>query len=118
MSVKVTEVNLNVDRVMADAQAVDGLSDFGDDSHVEPLAQLLHSLEKEAKLNDIGSAVLRQRVVDVLATRLRVTEWLRRHPEIRDEVICEPLVIVGLPRTGTTMLHRTIAADHRMYAPL
>jgi hypothetical protein len=106
------------DTLIEEARAVDGLSDFGDPGPIEPLQKLLFSLEQEAQLNDIGSAVLRQRVVDVLATRLRVEEWLRRHPEIRDEQIQQPLVIVGLPRTGTTMLHRTIAADHRMCAPL
>ncbi len=108
----------NPDTLVAEAQAVDGLTDSGDDSYRLPLEKLLYSLEHEARLNDIGTAVLRQRVVEVLSTRLRLVEWLKRHPEIRDETIREPLVIVGLPRTGTTMLHRTIAADHRMYAPL
>jgi hypothetical protein len=108
----------DVDAVVAAARAVDGLSDFGDDSYREPLERLLWSLEQEADLNAIGRQVLYQRVVDTLATRLRVAAWLKRYPEIREEVIREPLVIVGLPRTGTTMLHRTIAADHRMYAPL
>jgi hypothetical protein len=106
------------DSLEAEARAADGLADFGDDSHRRPLEKLLHSLEHEADLNDTGCAVLRQRLVDILATRLRVREWLRRHPEILDEEIREPLVIVGLPRTGTTMLHRTIAADPRMFAPL
>lgn len=104
--------------LVAEARAVDGLTDLGDDSHVQPLEKLLFSLEHEAQLNQVGTTVLRQRVVDVLATRLRVVEWLKRYPQITEEVISEPLVIVGLPRTGTTMLHRTIAADHRMYAPL
>ena len=104
--------------LISEAEAVDGLSDHGDDSYRVPLEKLLYSLQHEARLNDIGSAVLRRRVVEVLATRLRLVEWLKRHPEIREEVIREPLVIVGLPRTGTTMLHRTIAADHRMFAPL
>lgn len=106
------------DSLVAEARAVDGLDDFGDDSYREPLERLLSSLEHEAQLNAVGEAVLRQRVVDILATRLRVQAWLGRHPEIREEQIVEPLVIVGLPRTGTTMLHRTIAADPRMYAPL
>jgi hypothetical protein len=97
---------------------VDGLSEFGDASHEAPLEKLLYSLEHEAQLNAVGEAVLRQRVVDILATRLRVQAYLQRHPEIRDEQIHEPLFIAGLPRTGTTMLHRTIAADHRMFAPL
>ncbi len=112
------ELSFDPDDVVAAAQAVDGLVDFGDDSYREPLVQLLWSLQNEARLNAVGRPVLRQRVVDILATRLRVQEWLRRYPEIRDEEIREPLIIVGLPRTGTTMLHRTIAADHRMFAPL
>jgi hypothetical protein len=112
------EANFDADTVVADARAVDGLTDFGDDSYREPLTRLLWSLQHEARLNDIGRPVLRQRVVDILATRLRVQAYLQRYPEILEEQIVEPLVIVGLPRTGTTMLHRTIAADHRMYAPL
>jgi len=110
--------NFDADAVVADAQAVDGLDDFGDDSYREPLEKLLWSLQHEAQLNAIGRPVLRQRVVDILATRLRVQSYLSRYPEILEEQIEAPLVIVGLPRTGTTMLHRTIAADHRMYAPL
>lgn len=106
------------DAVIARAQAVDGLTDFGDDNWREPLRRLLWSLEHEAQLNEIGRAVMQQRMVDILATRLRVQAWLTRFPEIREEQVEAPLVIVGLPRTGTTMLHRTIAADPRMYAPL
>ena len=106
------------DDVVAAARAADGLEDFGDDSYRQPLEKLLWSLEHEAQLNDIGRQVLRQRMVDILATRLRVQFFLNRFPRITEEEILAPLFIVGLPRTGTTMLHRTIAADHRMYAPL
>lgn len=112
------EPGFGLESIIAQARAVDGLVDFGDDSYREPLRRLLWSLEHEAQLNDIGRSVLRQRMVDILATRLRVRYFLQRFPEILDEEIVAPLFIVGLPRTGTTMLHRTIAADHRMYAPL
>ena len=111
-------VDWSPDAAVRDAWAVDELSDFGDDSHREPMEKLLWSLQHEAELNSVGEVVLRQRVVDILATRLRIQEYLKRYPEILDEEIVGPLVIVGLPRTGTTMLHRTIAADRRMYAPL
>ena len=104
--------------LVAEARAVDGLEDFGSDAYLEPLERLASSLEHEAKLNEIGHAVLRQRVVDVLKNQLRLHAWTQRHPEILDEEIAAPLVVVGLPRTGTTMLHRTIAADHRIAAPL
>ena len=108
----------NPDDLVADARAVDGLERFGSDAYREPLERLTGSLEHEARLNDIGNAVLRQRLIDVLANQLRLQAWLERHPEILDEEITDPLVVVGLPRTGTTMLHRTIAADPRMYAAL
>jgi len=113
-----TDTGFDPAALVAAARAVDGLSDFGDDSYREPLARLARSLAREAALNDIGRAVLRQRLVDILATRLRVQDYFRRFPEIADEEIVAPLFIVGLPRTGTTMLHRTIAADQRMLAPL
>lgn len=113
-----TDLRFDADVLVAAARAVDGLEDLGDESYREPLERLLWSLEHEAKLNAVGRTAMYQRILDILCTRLRVQEWLRRHPEIRDEEIVAPLVIVGLPRTGTTMLHRTIAADLRMYAPL
>ena len=112
------EQRFDPDELVAAACAIDGLQDFGDDSYREPLEQLCWSLQHEARLNAIGGPILRQRVVDILATRLRVEDYFRRFPEIVEEDIVEPLFIVGLPRTGTTMLHRTIAADHRMLAPL
>jgi hypothetical protein len=114
----VNDPGFDPDAVVAAARAVDGLEDFGDDSYRQPLEKLLWSLGHEAQLNVTGRQVLRQRMVDILATRLRVQYYLQRFPEIVDEAITDPLFIVGLPRTGTTMLHRTIAADHRMYAPL
>ena len=113
-----SNMEFSADAITAAATAIDGLDDFGDGSYREPFEKLLWSLEHEAELNAIGRAVQYQRMVDILATRARVQDYLKRYPEIRDEVINEPLVIVGLPRTGTTMLHRTIAADNRMYAPL
>ena len=113
-----TDRHFDPGAVVADARRVDGLDDFGGDSYREPLQRLLRALDQEAQLNEVGRSVLRQRMVDILATRLRVQFFLQRFPEIREEEIVAPLFIVGLPRTGTTMLHRTIAADHRMYAPL
>jgi hypothetical protein len=108
----------SADTLVKEACAVDGLNDFGNDNYRQPLEKLVYSLEHEAKLNQMGETVLRQRVIDILANQLRIQEYLKRYPEILDEKIVEPLVVVGLPRTGTTMLHRTIAADERMFAPL
>lgn len=104
------------DEVMADAKANTGLQDFGEDEFREPLSVLLRSLREEAPLNELGRMILRGRVVESLETRLHTQDWVKRHPEILEEEIGAPIVVVGLMRTGTTMLHRIIACDPRNYA--
>ena len=54
----------------------------------------------------------------LLTNRLRMEAWFEKHPEILDESIERPIVVVGLPRTGTTMLHRTVATDTSLLAPI
>jgi hypothetical protein len=105
-------------RVMADAQSNTGLTDFGEDPFREPLSVLLRSLREEAPLNALGCATLRGRIVASLETRLKTQHWLTRHPEILEEEIDAPLVVVGLMRTGTTMLHRLLASDPRHHAAM
>jgi hypothetical protein len=109
---------LDEDGIIGDARRKAGLGDFGDESFRVPMRVLLASLEQEAALTPIGRSVQRQRIVDILVNRLRAEDHFRRHPEILEETIAKPLVIVGLPRTGTTMLHRTLAADPRWYSVL
>ncbi len=111
-------LSLDPEVLMAEARRETGLENFGDPSFREPMCRLVAALDGEAGLNDAGRAVYAQRILDILITRLRAEDWFTRHPEILEEKIERPLVIVGLPRTGTTMMHRTIAADHRMFAPL
>jgi hypothetical protein len=104
--------------IVDEARATAGLMDFGDESFRVPMRKLLDSLEHEAALTPIGRIVQRQRIVDLLVNRLRAEEHFKRYPEILGEEIRRPLVIVGLPRTGTTLLHRTIARDPRFHGVL
>jgi hypothetical protein len=78
----------------------------------------LRSLREEARLNAVGRAMQFERNVGLLVNRLRTEDAYRRHPEIARERIERPLVIVGLARTGTTMLHRMMASDPRWLALL
>lgn len=89
-------------------------SDFGDASFREPMRRLLRALDEEARLNAIGRVSQYERIVGLLVNRLRTEDHIRRHPEILEEVIDRPFAIVGLGRTGTTMLQRTIASDPGM----
>ena len=98
--------------VLASARAIDGLEDFGDTGFLEPLRALLNSLAA-APLNDPGSKLLRASVVHSLGNRLRLHYWLSRHPEIRAERIEAPLVVIGMMRSGTTLMQRLLAADPR-----
>lgn len=104
--------------LIAEAMTRTGLSDFGGDEFREPLGVLCASLHTEAPLSAAGRSQHRERLVGTLANRLTLFEWVRRHPQILDEDIGVPVVIVGLPRTGTTMLYRMLAAAEGLTAPL
>ncbi len=104
-------VSLDPDEILAEARRESGLSDFGDEAFREPMRRLVRALDREARLHEVGRAMQRRRTLDILVSRARVEEAYRLHPEIAQEVIGAPLVICGLPRTGTTMLHRVLAED-------
>lgn len=101
---------LDAEALIAEAREKAGRVEFSDESFREPLGLLLDSLEREADLNEIGRGTQHARIVDSLTTRLVVDDYLQRHPEILEEDLGTPLVIMGLPRTGTTMLQRLIGA--------
>ena len=115
---QVPAVTLTLGAVLDAAFDKAGLRDFGDESFFAPLKILLQSLDREANLSAVGRYGQFTRIVDLLVNRLRIQDWLRRYPAIRDEQIAPPVVIAGLMRTGTTMLHRLMACDRRFYAPL
>lgn len=93
-----------------------GLSEFDDPSPMEPLEVLTRALLSEARLNAGGRYYWSSRLLGILMTRLRARDWFHRHPEIADEPIRAPVIILGLTRTGTTLLHRLIASDARFSA--
>src|SRR5690606_20867938 len=105
---------LDPTRLLRDARERTGLSDFGPDDFREGLEVLCDSIENEAKLHPIGRLILHGRIRGALETRLRAEALLKRHPEIHQIPITAPIVIAGLQRTGTTMLHRLLASDPRV----
>lgn len=99
------------DELMDAARTQTGLDDFGEPSFVEGLERLVRALDEEATLDDMGRAVLPYLITNLLAQRLQVEDWCRRHPEIADEPIERPLIGLGLPRTGSTALSFLLAED-------
>jgi hypothetical protein len=95
--------------VLADARGQAGLDDFGDLWFLEPLNKLLESIRTEAALNEAGVRNQRGRIIHGLVSRLRLQDTIKRNPEILDEKVTVAGVIVGLPRTGSTLFHRLLA---------
>lgn len=88
-----------------------GLDDFGSFEFHEPLAMLIKSIREDARLTFIGKMFVRTMIIRTLVNRLKIENDLKTHPEILDQPITKPLIIIGLPRTGTTLLHHLLAQD-------
>ncbi|SMB27551.1 conserved protein of unknown function [Sterolibacterium denitrificans] len=95
-----------------------GCRDFGDSGFHQGLDRLLESLEHEAELTPLGRLMAQEEIVGRLTSRLRLIDWRKRHPRVADEEIRQPLFILGLPRTGTTILHALLDVDPANRSPL
>ena len=88
-----------------------GLSDFGDPYYRDGLDALLESIEKDANLHFFGRFGTRMVLLTYLSQRLLFVEAQKQTPEVFYSEIMAPLIIIGLPRSGTTILHRMLSAD-------
>jgi Sulfotransferase family len=91
------------DDLAAAASEATGLTDFGPRSWREGLAILLDTLDRAVGVTDSGRAEMHRQYTEALANRLRVVDQHAHHPELREGRIDRPLVVLGLPRTGTTV---------------
>jgi Sulfotransferase family len=90
------------------------LDDFGDDSWREGLAVLVDTVESAPGVNAGGRDYVYGQFVDALWNRLRVVDYIKDHPEVAEECVARPLVILGLPRTGTSLASYLLDQDaHR-----
>jgi len=106
-------VELDVDGLLAEARAETGLSEFGDTGLVERLAAQVDAVEADTGLSGLGRYIVRDRLVGLLKARLRFEDFVVRHPEALDGELAPPVIVVGLPRSGTTHLVNLLAADWR-----
>lgn len=104
-------VPLDENSLIAHAKATTGLSDFGDDDWHEPFQVLIRSWDEEASLNLMGRLMARSDLLVYLQSRLQIEDTYKRHPEIADERIDRPIVIVGQGRSGTSGLLNLVARD-------
>jgi hypothetical protein len=106
------------ERLIATACDEAGSDDFGDDGWQPGLDRVTDGLINEARLSAIGVEIAYLDIMRALKNRLGVIAWRKQHPEIASEPITQPIVIVGQPRTGTTILYDLLAQDPDLRAPL
>lgn len=106
---------LSVESLKASAVKASGLDDFGvdDDNYQEALSVLLESFRNDADLTELGSKMHRFFVRNALVARLVSEAAFKQHPRHVDVPITRPIFVTGLPRTGTTALHRLLCGDPR-----
>lgn len=106
---------LSVESLLASATKATGLDDFGvdDDNYREALSVLLTAFRTEADLTDLGSKMQRFFVRNALVARLLSEAAFKQYPQHVEVAIERPIFVTGLPRTGTTALHRLLCGDPR-----
>lgn len=105
---------MDADAVLDAARKATGLDDFGAPDFRERLEVWLRSFDEDSGLNALGRANLFADCVRQASTRLRFEDAWKRHPEIAQGTVDRPIIIAGLPRSGTTHLVNLLAADERL----
>ena len=109
-----TQEKFSVADMLAAASAETCLDDFGDDEFREALTQLVNSTNNDGgltTLSELGAMAFKGEIHRTLVNRLRFARDLKLHPEILDEDVEDPIIILGMPRTGTSKLQRFMSAD-------
>jgi len=110
------QLQLDADVLMTHARRETGLGELGDAGLRERVAAHLRACEAEGALSALGRLSRYQETLKLLRSRLLIEGVLARHPQALEQPIARPIVITGFPRTGTTHLHNTLAADPELRA--
>ncbi|MBS4099489.1 MAG: sulfotransferase [Sulfuricella sp.] len=113
-AVGLAKIDLSEAALLAQARRETGLQRFGDESFLPAMRVFLGCLENETRLNPFGRLAVKARVLRSLKNRLWAQACFEKHPEILEQEIVAPIVVVGLGRSGTTRLQRLLAADTRL----
>lgn len=87
-----------------------GLTDFGDERFLVPMNKTLEVLE-DAPITNVAHVYVRQSMLRALVNRLRIEDYIKRHPEVLEIEIERPMFVLGFPRTGTTLLQNVLSLD-------
>src|SRR4051794_21308978 len=107
---KSSPIQLSVEELMARSREIAGV-DIVDHEIDEPLRVLHRAYGEEAQLDEPGAAAMTSSLLRLLTNRLRMKRDFARHPEIAEQQIKGPLVVMGVARSGTTKLQKVLAAS-------
>jgi len=110
--------DLDAAQLLETASIRTGLSDFGPPTFREGLDRVVTGIREESRLNAAGEATAPEILVSYLVNRLHVVDWQRRYPEITEAPVVPPVVMIGMGRTGTTILHDLLGQDPGTRVPL
>jgi hypothetical protein len=108
------DIRLDADAMLAEARRRAGCDDFGAPDYRARLDATIAAVDADADLGPLGRMVVQGRTIRLLTSRLLVEDLVRRRPEILDIELPKPIIVLGLPRSGTTHLVNLIAADRRL----
>lgn len=108
---------LDADHLIKRAEKSTGLDAWGDASFRPALHQLVTALNSQAHLSQTGRIAAYYNLLDHLSVRLKIIDYRANRPEVSEQQIKRPLFILGLPRTGTTILHELITQDPSFRSP-
>ena len=108
---------LEKDTLLDTARQRTGLDDFGDAGFEQGLDRLLSALHEEARLTPLGTLIAREETLTPLVNRLQLLDHHKRFPEIGEAAIRAPIFIIGMGRSGTTVLHELLALDPQFRVP-
>jgi hypothetical protein len=110
--------DLSTASLLANASARCGLADFGGSHFMEALDKFVHACLTDGYVTEAGIGAVAEALTNVLVNRLRFEEDLRKHPEVLDQELVTPLVIIGAGRVGSTKMHRLMSrAGHIQTLP-
>ena len=109
---------LEADALLAEAARATGCDDFGPDDFREGYERLVASIERDGRLTPFGRFFGKRQLMELLTQRLQLVDWRKQHAEVAQQRIERPLIVMGLPRTGTTILYGLLAQDPAHRSPL
>jgi hypothetical protein len=106
-------VDLDPGLLMRAAEQQAQCDDYGSEELTNRLKVLVESAERDARLTLVGRIGMRETIVNALTMRLLRQKLLRDRPQILDTELADPIIVIGLPRSGTTLLHRLLSLAPR-----